>query len=48
MNMEATGVDPKALDMETSCVFFSQFWIHRRQYQIQLHVVKIRATPDEI
>ena len=48
MNTEATGGDPKVLDMETSCVFFSQFWIRRRQYQNQRHVAKIRVTLDEI
>jgi hypothetical protein len=48
MNMEATWGDPKVLDTETSCVFFSQFWIRRRQYQTQLHVAKIHVTLDEI
>jgi hypothetical protein len=48
MNMEATGGDPKVLDMETFRVFFSQFWIRRRQYQTQRHVAKIHVTLDEI
>ena len=48
MNMEATGGDPKVSDTETSCVFFSQFWIRRRPYQTQQHVAKIRVTLDEI
>lgn len=46
--MEATGGDPKALDMETSCVFSSRFSIRRRQYQNQRHVAKIHVTLDEI
>ena len=48
MNMEATGGDPKALDTEIFCVFFSRFWIRRQQYRTQRHVAKIRATLDEI
>ena len=47
-NMEATEGDPKVLDMETFCVFFSQFWIRHRQYQTRRHVAKIRAILDEI
>ena len=47
MNTEATGGGPKVLDTETSCVFFSQFWIRRRQYQTQRHVAKIRVILDE-
>ena len=56
--METTRGDPnlkvfKLDTTETSCVFFSQFWIRRRQYdQTQRHVAKIRPTPtrslDEI
>ena len=48
MNMEATGRDPKVLDMEIFYVLFSQSWIHHRQYQTRRHVVKIRVTLDEI
>jgi hypothetical protein len=48
MNMEVTGKDPKVLDMEIFCVFSSQFWIRRRQYQTRRHVAKIRVTLDEI
>ena len=48
MNMEATGGDPKVLDMETSCVFFSQSWIRRQQNQTRQHVAKIRVTLGEI
>ena len=47
MNMEATGGDPKVLDTETSCVFFFQLWIRRRQYQTQRHVAEIRVILDE-
>lgn len=47
-NMEATGGDPKVLDMETSCVFFFQFWIRRQQYQTRQRVAEIHATLDEI
>ena len=48
MNTGATEGDPKVLDMETSYVFSSQFWIRRRQYQIQRLVARIRAVLDEI